>query len=503
MASSISAPHVVALYSIQSPRRRPRRLCRPCSPDGPRHQLTPYAELILCSRPVERVASYRQHTPPPLCPRLLRPSLVPALRLPSSTPRLASFPRWRSSFPRPSAAMAAFVQSAALTRTLGASASVWGSPVVCTKRVAPAVAAPVSTTIEAAKHAQFKAAKKANRCRPKKHRLSDINRKPPSYNVEPLRVEGYVLCPTACRCTVLRAHYLRSVRFCGCVCPRSCVCAPAPVCVWPSLSCRSVHVIRVAYSLLPLFVATCGASVLTWWLFCCLCVCCHDCGGLFLWAAFFVPCAGCRQTGPLFSKPWMSFGLASLSCLSRLMIGCGRGPWCPGADSSDEECGLASLFLYEVLLTSSLPCRAGNISPWTSGSVFCSAVLCCTLCSRPPMVLEARGLRQIWALANDVERAVLWQSAQSHSALRGLRQAFTSLMAGSRARTSAMHQRGCVVSILRRDHPTPVTHPLPQSPLCLSTPSLIVSIRLQADCRASPPWCAFPLFSPPRSAQWP
>lgn len=95
--------------------------------------------------------------------------------------------------------MAAFVQSAALTRTLGASASVCGSPVVCTKRVAPAVAAPVSTTIEAAKHAQFKAAKKSNRCRPKKHRPSDINRKPPTYNVEPLRAEGYVLGPIAHR----------------------------------------------------------------------------------------------------------------------------------------------------------------------------------------------------------------------------------------------------------------------------------------------------------------
>lgn len=117
--------------------------------------------------------------------------------------------------------MAAFVQSAALTRTLGASASVVGSPVVCTKRAAPAVAAPVSTTIEAAKHAQFKAAKKANRCRPKKHRPSDINRKPPSYNVEPLRAEGYVLCRTAWTCAALRGYCLGSVGFCGCVCPFS------------------------------------------------------------------------------------------------------------------------------------------------------------------------------------------------------------------------------------------------------------------------------------------
>jgi len=89
--------------------------------------------------------------------------------------------------------MAAFVQCAALTRTLGATV---GSPVVTTKRAAPAVAAPVNITIEAAKHAQFKAAKKANRYRPKKHRLSDINRKAPSYNVEPLRAEGYVCCPS-------------------------------------------------------------------------------------------------------------------------------------------------------------------------------------------------------------------------------------------------------------------------------------------------------------------
>ena len=42
-------------------------------------------------------------------------------------------------------------------------------------------------TIEAAKRAQLKGAKKANRRRPKKHRPSDIHRKPPSYNVEPLR----------------------------------------------------------------------------------------------------------------------------------------------------------------------------------------------------------------------------------------------------------------------------------------------------------------------------
>ena len=37
---------------------------------------------------------------------------------------------------------------------------------------------------------QLKAAKQWNRCRPKKHKLSDINRKPPPYNVEPQFYEG-------------------------------------------------------------------------------------------------------------------------------------------------------------------------------------------------------------------------------------------------------------------------------------------------------------------------
>ena len=37
---------------------------------------------------------------------------------------------------------------------------------------------------------QLKAAKKANRLRPKKHAPSDINRKPPSYAVEPQYYEG-------------------------------------------------------------------------------------------------------------------------------------------------------------------------------------------------------------------------------------------------------------------------------------------------------------------------
>ncbi|KAI0559600.1 hypothetical protein FGB62_142g033 [Gracilaria domingensis] len=44
--------------------------------------------------------------------------------------------------------------------------------------------------IRAAKHVQFKGAKKADRRRPKKHRPSDINRKPPSFDPEPLRAEG-------------------------------------------------------------------------------------------------------------------------------------------------------------------------------------------------------------------------------------------------------------------------------------------------------------------------
>lgn len=163
-------------------------------------------------------------------------------------------------FPPSPSVMAAFVQSAALTRTLGASASVCGAPVVCTKRVAPAVAAPVSTTIEAAKHAQFKAAKKANRCRPKKHRLSDINRKPPTYNVEPLRAEGYVLV----HCTPRWAHILSFVR--GMVASDR-----AALFVLPSRG--EVHAAvcfqpRVAYSLRTFSsVATSGAGLLTRGLF--------------------------------------------------------------------------------------------------------------------------------------------------------------------------------------------------------------------------------------------
>lgn len=58
-----------------------------------------------------------------------------------------------------------------------------------TRTVTPGVA---PFTIEAAKHAQFKAAKKAERFRPRKHRPSDINRRAPSFNTEPMRTEGYV-----------------------------------------------------------------------------------------------------------------------------------------------------------------------------------------------------------------------------------------------------------------------------------------------------------------------
>lgn len=41
-----------------------------------------------------------------------------------------------------------------------------------------------------AHHPQKKGAKKHDRYRPKKHRPSDINRKAPSYNVNPLAAEG-------------------------------------------------------------------------------------------------------------------------------------------------------------------------------------------------------------------------------------------------------------------------------------------------------------------------
>lgn len=80
----------------------------------------------------------------------------------------------------------AFVQSFALPRT-GLSR---GSTSVCSKPASttPVVVSPLE--IRAAKHVQFKAAKKADRCRPKKRRPSDINRKPPPFNPEPMLAEG-------------------------------------------------------------------------------------------------------------------------------------------------------------------------------------------------------------------------------------------------------------------------------------------------------------------------
>lgn len=82
----------------------------------------------------------------------------------------------------------AFVTAAALPRS-GLSHA---STAVCARpaAVAPVLVAPFE--IQAAKHCQFKATKKANRYRPRKHRPSDRNRKPPPYNTEPLRAEGFV-----------------------------------------------------------------------------------------------------------------------------------------------------------------------------------------------------------------------------------------------------------------------------------------------------------------------
>ena len=47
-----------------------------------------------------------------------------------------------------------------------------------------------SSTVMMVHRPQLKAAKKANRCRPKKSMPSDINRTPPPYNVEPQFYEG-------------------------------------------------------------------------------------------------------------------------------------------------------------------------------------------------------------------------------------------------------------------------------------------------------------------------
>lgn len=80
----------------------------------------------------------------------------------------------------------AFITGAALPRS-GLSA---GTTSICTRpsRHTGTTYAPVE--IEASKHARLKAAKLKERRRPRKHRPSDINRKPPPYNVEPLRAEG-------------------------------------------------------------------------------------------------------------------------------------------------------------------------------------------------------------------------------------------------------------------------------------------------------------------------
>ncbi|CDF35147.1 unnamed protein product [Chondrus crispus] len=80
----------------------------------------------------------------------------------------------------------AFVHAVSLPRT-GLAHS---STAVCSK---PAVLKPVTAApleIRAAKHVQFKAAKKAERYRPRKHRPSDINRKPPPFDPNPLGAEG-------------------------------------------------------------------------------------------------------------------------------------------------------------------------------------------------------------------------------------------------------------------------------------------------------------------------
>lgn len=88
----------------------------------------------------------------------------------------------------PERASMAFVNAAVLPRTglSYASTSVSVRPATA----APTVHSPLD--IRAAKHVQFKGTKKAYRTRPKKHRPSDINRKPPPFNPEPLRAEGCV-----------------------------------------------------------------------------------------------------------------------------------------------------------------------------------------------------------------------------------------------------------------------------------------------------------------------
>ena len=86
--------------------------------------------------------------------------------------------------------MVGFISSAVLPRSglsygsdsLCGRERVWKLPVVSPGRI----------DIQAAKHAQLKGAKKANRRRPKKHRPSDINRKPPPYPRDIMRVAEYV-----------------------------------------------------------------------------------------------------------------------------------------------------------------------------------------------------------------------------------------------------------------------------------------------------------------------
>lgn len=102
----------------------------------------------------------------------------------------------------------AFITSAALPRSSlahGVTPVCHPRPAASKARRTPATATPPAApfTIEAAKHAQFKATKKAERKRPRKHRPSDINRRAPSFNTEPLRTEGYVFHITFLPTTLL------------------------------------------------------------------------------------------------------------------------------------------------------------------------------------------------------------------------------------------------------------------------------------------------------------
>lgn len=66
--------------------------------------------------------------------------------------------------------------------------------------------------IKAAKHAQLKVTKEHERRRPRKHRPSDINRKPPPYNPEPERAEGYVYLSQSLFGTTGTFSHLRKLR---------------------------------------------------------------------------------------------------------------------------------------------------------------------------------------------------------------------------------------------------------------------------------------------------